>query len=403
MIRALLLLLILCFALFIASQTGCDSGGVRENPGPVTPATPATEPQPETFEPHLQVKSVRDLGTVDTNSVIAKRDCGYSANYQGRSVWIFGDTFLEINNENNRSMLCNSWSVTYDIDAGDKLHGMSEKVDDVGAPVEFFPLTDAEHLYNEKHKGDNCAEEPCNAHWAIWPGAIVVDEKKDWAYIFYRKVHVERGSFNFYHVGHSMAVWKNYDDPVHRPVFDLVEEYPTLFFSEGENGFGSAAFVERDVLYVYGCELEEGSLAKPCRLARVPIASILERSAWEFYQPQGDWSPDVSSAAVIFNSNEMMTVFYVPYIERYVAVYSEPMTTHVMIRTATSPEGPWSRPGVLFAALEPEDDVGWIYDAMAHPEFSEDDGRVIYVTYSRHIKPNNSEMRLLAIELEPVP
>ena len=79
------------------------------------------------------------------------------------------------------------------------------------------------------------------------------------------------------------------------------------------------------------------------------------------------------------------------------------MTTHVMIRTATSPEGPWSRPRELFAALEPEDDLGWVYDAMAHPEFSEDDGRVIYVTYSRHIKPDNSEMRLLAIELEPAP
>lgn len=401
MLHKLLLALFTVLAAFVAMQVGCDSGGSggRVRPEPptqlsnVTPATPV--------KAEVQIKTIRDLGAVDTSSAVAKRDCGYSVDFQGRSVWIFGDTFLDIYNEENRSVLCNSWIATYDSDAGDGLQGFTEEVDDVGAPVEFFPLTDDEHDYNQRHRGDNCEQEPCNAHWAIWPGAMVVDKNKGWAYIFYRKVHVEHGHFNFRHVGHSLAVWKNYDEPVERPVFDIVEGYPTLFFSEGENGFGSGAYLEGEMLYVYGCELIEESLTKPCRVARVPIASVLERGAWQFLDRQGEWTPDVSKAALPFTANEMMSVFYVPYIGRYVAIYSEPMASTAMIRTATRPEGPWSLPKELFEAKPSDSETGWVYDILAHPEFSEEDGRVIYITYSRHIPDNRTEMRLVAIELEP--
>lgn len=403
MIRKLVLILVVLFAVFIATQVGCGSGDTTNQLRPDSGIT-SIDPTPNSqTEAELQIKSIRDLGAIDTSTAVAKRDCGYSVDFQGRSVWVFGDTFLDINNQENRSMLCNSWIATYDTDAGDGLAGFSEKVDDVGAPVEFFPLTEAEQLYNQKHSGKDCEEKPCNAHWAIWPGAMVVDKNKGWAYIFYRKVHVEPGHFNFYHVGHSLAIWKNYHEAAERPVFDILEDYPTLFFSEGENGFGSAAFVEGHMLYVYGCELMEETLAKPCRIARVPIAEVLKRSAWRFYDKQGKWSPEVAEAALPFTASEMMSVFYVPYLQRYVAIYSEPMADKAMIRTARSPEGPWSKAKQLFQAEASTSETGWVYDALAHPEFSEEDGRVIYVTYSRHIEGDRTEMRLVAIELEPSP
>jgi hypothetical protein len=400
MLRVILIAIALAVLFVSLAPAGCGSGG-----GSGTPITPSSDPYESNtgvaLDAEVRIVAVRDLGVVEVSPVIAMRDCGYSANFQGRSVWIFGDTILEISNEENRTMLCNSWSASYDTDAGDQLSGFSEELDAAGAPLEFFPLTQAERIYNQQHAGEPCQEQPCNAHWAIWPGAIVVDKQKGWAYVFYRKVHVEHGAFAFEHIGHSMAVWKNYEASLERPVFDLVENYPTLFFSEAENGFGSAAFIHDELVYVYGCELDKKDLVKPCRLARVPVADILRREAWRFYSKDDSWSADVSLAADLFKGNDMMSVFYVPYIKRYVAIYSKPMSTTTMIRTAPAPQGPWSLPKVLFNALPPVNDIGWIYDSLAHPEFSEDQGRIVYITYSRQIAPGQSDMHLIAVELEP--
>lgn len=400
MIRFILTIAVIA-AIFIAVlPSGCGSGGGGDQQDKSLEQQIVNSP-PEQNTAALRVTAVHDLGAIENNSAIAMRDCGYSAIFEGRSVWIFGDTILTTANEHNRFLQCNSWSSTYDIDAGDQLSGWTEEVDAVGAPTEFFPLTAAEKQYNEMHRGDHCQEAPCNALWAIWPGTIVVDDSKGWAYVFYRKVHVEHGQLKFFHVGHSMAVWKNYNDPAQRPIFELVDDYPTLFFSEGENGYGSAAFIEQGLVYVYGCELDENGLTKPCRLARVPIADILERKSWQFYSGNDTWSSNVSSAANLFNGNDMMTVFYVPHIGHYVSIYSEPMAAKTMIRTAAKLQGPWSRPQELFTPIAPENELGWVYDAIAHPEFSQDNGRIIYVTYSRQIAPALSEMRLIEAVLEP--
>ena len=379
---------------------GCGGGGGGDDDAglPVeSPDTVVTEPDAE-----VTVTAVRDLGPIRINEVIMKRDCGFSARYKGKSVWLFGDTLLASPNEDGRTFLSNSWSSTYDTDAGDGIAGFVERVDAVGAPVEFFPLTAVEAALGDGHEGEVCEDVECTAHWDIWPGTIVVDEEKDWAYIFYRKVYCESGLFRFHHVGHSIAVWKNFPETPERPVFENVDEYPTLFFSEeGEAGFGSAAVVVDKLVYVYGCEKEEDDLTKPCHLARVPIADILDKSAWTFFDGMGHWLPDSRASRTIFTGNDMMAVFFDKHINRYVAVYSEPLGATAMLRTAVAPEGPWSAPLRLFSVDAPENVYGWVYDFLAHPEFSQDNGRIIYITYTKKIDKMNSELILVAVELDP--
>jgi hypothetical protein len=58
---------------------------------------------------------------------------------------------------------------------------------------------------------------------------------------------------------------------------------------------------------------------------------------------------------------------------------------------------------VAFTAEDSSSELGWVYDALAHPELSQDNGRIVYVTYSRYTDPHRSEMRLVALELEPAP
>lgn len=358
----------------------------------------------EALPPEFTVREVHDLGSVESSAEISSRDCGFSAIFEGKSVWVFGDTLLTLANEYNSPILCNSWSYTYDIDAGDGIMAMLEQPDAVGAPTPLINLNEEERLFNVRHAGRDCIELPCNTRWAIWPGTIVVHPSGKPAYIFYHKVKVETERFNFHHVGHSIAIWKNYSEPTERPRFDFFEKYPTLLFSNEEDGttdgFGSAALIQDNLLYVYGCEFELEILASPCLLARVDIDNILDKSQWRFFAGGDEWSKALSDATPVFQGCNMASVFYSPYIERYMAVYSQPASNEVMYRTAVRPEGPWSDSQKLFDAETPVGGLGWVYDALAHPEFSQDNGRIFYVTYSRSSAPLRSELRLMAIELE---
>lgn len=94
-----------------------------------------------------------------------KRVTGYvfavaSAMINGRSVWLFGDTFLVLPNADNHRTLSNSSSSTFDMDAGDGIFGFEESVDDVGAPLNFFPFTEEESAFNRAHQVNTVAKSP---------------------------------------------------------------------------------------------------------------------------------------------------------------------------------------------------------------------------------------------------
>jgi len=347
--------------------------------------------------PDFGVSKAEDLGIVEVSGTIRGRDGGYSGMAFGRSVWVFGDTVLSQPTSTGVTWLNNSWSYTTDLDAGNGVSGLEERLDDAGTPNEFFPLTPEEQEYNEAHRGDPCKAEPCGARWAMWPGPVVADEARGRVLIVYGKVHAAPGDFNFYGVGQSIAVWKSFDALPERPVLAPGTEEPTLMFSKDEPSFGSAAVVHDDMLYVWACDLDW--LAKPCRLARVPLEKVLERKEWRYFAGESDWSADLRDAEPVFEGNDIMSVFWCPHLERFVALYSQPMDRVTSVRTAVAPQGPWTKAVKAFDALKPDGD-GWIYDALAHPELAEEDGRVQYVTYSRATGFLQSEMRLVRVKLD---
>ncbi len=346
----------------------------------------------------VKVTSAPDLGLLETNSIISSRDGGYSALFAGYSVWLYGDSFLTKNNEDGYNFISNTWSYTANFDTSSGITGFQERVDSLGVPKQFFPLTDEEKTFNDRHLGDNCLEKPCYARWAIWPGAIVVDPVKNWAYIFYEKIYAETGNANFQGVGKSIAVWKNFDDSPERPEFNRVDEHPTLAFTAAVPAFGSAALLVDTILYIYGCDVD--FVDKPCRLASVPIDDVLDLNAWQYYAGNDSWSSNINDAKSVFNGNDIMSVFYSSYLDRYLAVYSQPLDTKTMLRTAPTPEGPWSKPVKAFDALPPFENVFGVYDALAHPEFTSDDGQTIYITYSRQTALFTGEVTLVAVEIE---
>jgi Domain of unknown function (DUF4185) len=344
-----------CFALAAASiaATGCG-----------TPSFGATA------EP---------LGIVPQSATIQGRDGGQSALAFGRSVWTFGDTVLNIPDAEGVNWHQNSWSYTDDLVAGDDISGLTEPTDSAGAPTYFIAPTADEAAYNTAHYGSSCAETPCGARWAAWPGAPLWDATQGRAIVFYGLVHAAPGDFNFYGVGEGLAVWSDFDTSPQRPVVSPGAEHPTLLFGQGDPPWGDGALIEGDQLYAFACETDTGGMSPPCSLARVPSAQALDRQAWTFWDGS-DWSASMSERATLFSGASTITVEFNAYLGAYTAVYAETMSNTVVIRTAPALTGPWSDPEILFTADKP---AGNAYDAASHPEYEEQNGKVLYFTFSR--------------------
>ncbi len=340
--------------------------------------------------------SAKDLGVLPTHPGIRGRDGGYGGTFAGRSVWLYGDTVLEEAAADGRRWRHNSWSATTDFDASDGLTGFLEPLDAAGAPEEFFPQTIDEQTWNDIHFVDDCTVEPCGSRWAVWPGAMVEDAARARALVFYFLVYAEPGDFNFQGVGSSIAVWDDFDAGPTRPELSPGTKHPTLLFGENEPELGAAALVVGDRVYAYACVTE--GLSKPCILARASLADALDHDAWRWFAGGGAWSPRAADARPVLDGNDIMTVTFCPALGVYLAVYSQPLGTRTLLRTAPAPEGPWSRATLAFATRKPEGDAT-VYDALAHPELARDGGRVQYVSYSRSTGFLESEVRLVELTL----
>jgi Domain of unknown function (DUF4185) len=345
------------------------------------------------------VLSVQDLGTIPTDADILGRDSGYSAQFQGYSVWLYGDTFLAKPNIGNFTLISDSWSYTSDLTVKGGITGFQQPVDSTGAPTMILPETAPEQAFNAAHNSNDCQEQPCGARWALWPASVVVDPSSGDALIFYSLVSALPGSFNFQAIGSSVATWQSLKQQPQRPTVNpvVVAGHPDLLFSENEPNFGSASLVSNGTLYVYGCGLPTSGTDKGCRLARVNPANVLERSAWSFYSGNGNWTAQDSNAVSVFTGDNILSVAWNGYLQRYIAVYSALFSNKVMMRTAPAPEGPWSDEITAFTTMAPVQ--GNVYDAHAHSEYDANGGQMIYVSYSRATGSFTSEVRLVAITL----
>jgi hypothetical protein len=348
----------------------------------------------------LTVSGATDLGTIPTDPDILGRDGGYSALFGGFSVWLYSDTFLAKPNAEDFTLISDSWSYTNDLNAQGGITGFRERLDSAGAPAMLLTNTPEEAAFNAAHNVNNCQASPCGARWALWVAAVVADPASGNALVFYSLVYAQPGNFNFQSVGSSVATWQNFASLPQRPTIHpaVVPVHPDLLFSPSEPGFGSAAFIRGGTLYAYGCGIPAGSgFDKGCRLGRVDPANVLNRSAWTYYTGSG-WSSQISQAQPVFSGNSILSVAWNNFLDEYVAVYSQPFSNNVLLRTAPNPEGPWSGPTLAFVAMAPSS--GNIYDALAHSEYDQNGGQTICVSYSRSTPaPFTSEVRLESIEL----
>lgn len=351
--------------------------------------------------PELSVLSVNELDPVLQDSDLLGRDGGYSVMRQGVSTWVFGDGFFTVPNAEGETFLSNSWSQTVDLDASDGIDLGRAQRDDSNRPVELFRYTDEELQFNRVHRGTDCVEQPCQQRYALWPGAIVDDPMRQRSILFYTKLRAAPGAFNFSNIGQSIAVWPYSSNQPQRVLTNANLSDPTILFPSSEPHWGNAAIVIDEYLYAFACMRVR--TVKPCKLARVELANVESVSDWEYLSESGEnplWSNQSIQAVDIFNGNDILSIFYNDYFNRYMAIYSRPISKTIEMRTAKQVTGPWTSATTITTAVPGSNANEWVYDALAHPEFAEQNGKVQYLTYTSGTALFSSDFRLVKVEFE---
>ena len=321
----------------------------------------------------------------------AGRDVGFSAVLQGRSVWVFGDTFLPGKADDGLGWRSSTWSWTTDQASGDGIEGFSHALDDDGMALQLLPHTAAEHSYNIAHEGhDDCAaKSECGSRRTPWPQAVVADPAGQHGVLFYLNMQTGPGGmWDFRSVSGSVATWGHPDLPASR-----VE--PPLF-SDEEPDWGAAAVLVDEDIYVYSCEFD--GKRKPCLLARVPYSQATTRASYRFWTGDENWSRDWRESVPIFDGGSLFSVHFNEYLGKYVAFYAPGLDVPFKMRTSETPQGPWSDPVSIGKGVKAKEN--WNYALIAHPEFQRENGRVEVLSYTRPSGFLAQETRLVEVHFD---
>lgn len=343
------------------------------------------------------VVSAVDLGPIQQNSHVLFRDGLFSGDFDGTSIWTFGDTALDAPNEQGADWDDNSLASTTDLDGagGLTLPGNAPETP-AGVPDQYLPFTPAEKTFNQEHagSGSSCEVKPCGEAYALWNGPVVPDPAENRVLFFYYELKRTTGVSGWTTIGEGIATWSP-GDAVVRPVESPGSPFPTLMWGPDGPDWADGAVTVDGTLYAYGCS--SGFLVQNCDLGRVPLADATTAADWTYYTSAGTWSPDVTQAATVIQGGAAGTsVFWAPLLGEYMAVYMPPESDEIVDRVAPEPWGPWSAPSDITEGEPPA--AGAVdYAGMAHPEFAQDDGRIQYVAYYRPTGSFSGEDRWLQV------
>ncbi|MFI5954306.1 DUF4185 domain-containing protein [Cryptosporangium sp. NPDC051539] len=369
----------------------------------------AAPPMSDEIPPIPDVGKVAQLDPVRQESRVKARDNGQSVRYGDHSVWVFADTVLR----KPAAFLSNTAVSTSDLDASDGITLTAGDLSGTGDGTvhdEFLPWSTGEKAFEKSHAG-NCVGSPyCAVTFGLWPGPVIADEANHRVLVFYQKLcrggaAGEPCSQRYgQDLGTGIAAvdMTTYEvtrlTPVNGPAVRSIEgSDPTLFFPSGAMYASEAVLAGGDV-YVYG----DCTGDSRCRVARVPLARLTDRSSWRFFGGRDDeyrpiWSADPADAVATVRAGAAgNSVFYDPALKAWMNVYMEYGSHELDAQVGGAPYGPWSDPFTL--ADTDAGNFGANYAAFAHPEYAEKGGLVQYVTYYQQ---STGAQRLLRITLSP--
>jgi len=264
----------------------------------------------------------------------------------GRTVWIFGDTFIEgVNPDNTRQpqdpIYVRNSIVVQD---NDSLRTLYNIIDGKRASLAIPPLV--------REAGQAVTEDSV---W-FWPGDgfVAGDEFK---LFFSEFIKTGDDMWDFAWNGTWIA---SYSLPC------LKEVGMKKLFTDAETNvhFGHAVHEEKQYTYVYGAG------DKRPHAARFPAGN--PASNWEFFDGE-KWSSNISEASPILDiqGSEQFSVFKTD--RHYVLITQmDGLSNEICSFTSLTPYGPWGNKKNIYTTPLPDSAHNlFTYNAVAHPQFTE--------------------------------
>jgi hypothetical protein len=285
---------------------------------------------------------------------------------KGRTLWLFGDTFVALSSANVRSE-SNMVRNTVAIQAGDDPRtasiAFSWRKNTDGKPASFFP----EH----------------GERW-YWPGHGIRLAEGPLVIFLYDMANTPGKGLGFACAGYAIALIDNPDAPAATWEPRIVEAAPSAFDAV------PATAVVRDGAYVTALAIrQEGAHAGA--LVRYPAASLVKgdisRAEWWAGDARG-WVPEsaLDSGGPVFVMDEAGAECSLHWDEQtrsfiHIASYGFGAST-IGLRTAPALTGPWSSPVEVYRPPESDGPRPFVYAAKAHPELVGQNAADLVVTYA---------------------
>ncbi len=284
----------------------------------------------------------------------------------GRTVWLFGDTFIAKSKAHVRSeseMVRNTVAIQTGEDPRTASISFHWRQDRDGSPASFFP-----------ERGER---------W-YWPGHGIRLDEGPLIIFLYAIVATPGLGLGFAGAGYAVAVINDPDasaDTWNPRVFDIA---PSTFDAV------PATAVVQDGAYIVAVAIrQEGTHAGA--LVRYPTGllqeGVVDGAEWWAGDERG-WVPESSlgAAGPAFVLNDAGSECSLHWDERtgsfiHLASYGFGAST-IGLRTAPALTGPWSSPVVVYRPPESEGPRPFVYAAKAHPELVGPDAADLVVTYA---------------------
>ncbi|KAL6877070.1 hypothetical protein J3F83DRAFT_437161 [Trichoderma novae-zelandiae] len=234
------------------------------------------------------------------------------------------------------------------------------------------------------------------SRWTSWPDSppMVTDAAQDGtmtAYTWVSNNHMSSTTLGVLIPQPSTTLYRmTYTPDADPDVLPAVTTVDLDFWAEHEIGYGTYGNVVRgEYAYLYGL-LQRGGVA----LARVPAASIEDKSQYEYYV-RGNWTrtkPAINdTAAAVPNAGTagQGTFYYSQRAQSYVWIgqASPSIWADFYVTTAPSAEGPWTTPYLLYSGPDGDGDLP-SYSLQAHPHLLREYDDGIYLTWTQYFKPS---------------
>lgn len=285
----------------------------------------------------------------------------------GTDVWIFGDTLYgkrRVVHGNKPVMVHNGIGVSTCGAHGKWRIRYYLRKNPAGQPVSFFAPKDPKKWY--------WAMDGFRTRQDLWITLLCV------------RATGEASAMGFATCGTDLA---RIESPGPDPLNWKVDYYPLV--ADGAHAYPSATTV------VVGKNADLFALDelgdKPLIASRIPLSGLSDpRANLEYMARDGQWLKGFhpqNAKAVMSPGISELSIRYHPQLKRWIAVMFEPkaFSSHILLRTAPSPTGPWS-PGQVICSV-PEMQPGnprydkdtFCYAGKEHPEFEHGDLVFTYV------------------------